>query len=62
MGSGTTAVACKELGRRFMGVEINKQYINIANKRLKAFKPIRKKDKEEKSQQPVSEQKELFII
>ena len=35
MGSGTTALACKELGRRFIGAEINKQYIDIALKRLK---------------------------
>ncbi len=34
MGSGTTAVACKELGRKFIGVEINKQYIDIAVQRL----------------------------
>jgi len=34
MGSGTTAVACKQLGRNFIGFEINKEYINIANKRL----------------------------
>ena len=35
MGSGTTAVACKELGRRFIGAEINEQYIDIAAQRLK---------------------------
>jgi len=35
MGSGTTALACKELGRQFIGIEINKQYIDIAIKRLK---------------------------
>ncbi len=34
MGSGTTAVACKELGRNFIGFEINKEYIEMANKRL----------------------------
>jgi len=34
MGSGTTAVACKELGRNFVGFEINKEYIEMANKRL----------------------------
>ena len=35
MGSGTTALACKERNCRFIGVEINKQYIDIALKRLK---------------------------
>ena len=35
MGSGTTALACKKLGRKFIGVELNKEYIDIALKRLK---------------------------
>lgn len=34
IGSGTTAVACKELGRNYIGFEINKEYVEIANKRL----------------------------
>lgn len=34
MGSGTTAVACKQLNRNFIGFEISKKYIEIANKRL----------------------------
>ena len=34
MGSGTTAVACKELGRNFIGIEKESKYIDIANKRL----------------------------
>ncbi len=34
MGSGTTAVACKRLGRHFIGFEINEEYCDIANKRL----------------------------
>jgi len=34
MGSGTTAVVCKELNRKYIGFEINKEYYNIANKRL----------------------------
>lgn len=34
MGSGTTGVACKELGRNFIGIEINKQYFNIATNRI----------------------------
>lgn len=34
VGSGSTAIACKRLGRQFIGFEINDEYIEIANKRL----------------------------
>jgi len=34
VGSGTTAVAAKELGRRFIGIDSNKEYIEIAMRRL----------------------------
>jgi site-specific DNA-methyltransferase (adenine-specific) len=34
IGSGTTAVACKQLGRNFIGFEISPEYCKIANKRL----------------------------
>lgn len=34
MGSGTTGVACKELGRDFIGIEINKEYYDIAVNRI----------------------------
>ena len=34
MGSGTTGVACKELGRDFIGVELDKDYFDIACKRI----------------------------
>lgn len=33
-GSGTTGVACKELGRKFIMIEQDKKYIDIINKRL----------------------------
>ena len=38
LGSGTTAVACKELGRKYIGIDISKDYINIAEDRLKRTK------------------------
>lgn len=34
MGSGTTAVACKQLGRHYIGFEINSKYCKIAKQRL----------------------------
>jgi DNA modification methylase len=34
MGSGTTGVACIELGRRFIGCEINPEYFAIAKRRI----------------------------
>lgn len=34
-GSGTTLVASRQLDRQFIGLEINKDYCDIANKRLK---------------------------
>ena len=36
IGSGTTAVASKLMQRNYVGYEINKNYIEIANKRLQA--------------------------
>ena len=34
MGSGSTGVACLELNRKFIGIEIDKQYFDVAVKRL----------------------------
>lgn len=34
MGSGTTGVACARLGRRFIGVEIEERYCEIAKRRI----------------------------
>jgi DNA modification methylase len=35
VGSGTTQVACEQLGRNSIGIEISKEYCDIAYKRLK---------------------------
>ena len=40
LGSGTTAVVTKKLGRIFYGIEKDKRYFDAANKRLKRTKPI----------------------
>ena len=34
MGSGTTGVACKKLNRNFIGIERDKEYFEIARKRI----------------------------
>ena len=33
-GSSTTGVVCKELGRRFIGIDNNKEYLDLSIKRL----------------------------
>jgi len=35
LGSGTTAVTCKQLNRNFIGIEINPEYCKIAEERLR---------------------------
>jgi len=35
MGSGTTGVACVNLGRSFVGIEMDENYFNIASDRIK---------------------------
>ncbi len=37
MGSGTTAIACLELNRNYIGFEINEEYCEIARNRIKEF-------------------------
>jgi site-specific DNA-methyltransferase (adenine-specific) len=34
MGSGTTGVACKQLGRDFIGIELDETYFKIAKERI----------------------------
>ena len=35
MGSGTTAIACMNTNRNFIGFEMDSKYYEIANKRIK---------------------------
>ena len=38
LGSGTTAVACEKLNRRWIGIEINEEYCKIAKERILKIK------------------------
>ena len=35
-GSGTTGIACLRTGRKFIGIEIDERYFNVARKRIEA--------------------------
>lgn len=45
LGSGTTALACKELKRNYIGIELNKKYYDIAVDRLNNITYIDRKNK-----------------
>ena len=40
MGSGTTAIAARQIGRKYIGFEISQQYVDLANKRLQETKTL----------------------
>ena len=46
LGSGTTAVACKELNRHYIGFELNEEYFKIAQDRLNGITQIERKEKD----------------
>lgn len=37
MGSGTTGLACNQLGRNWIGFELQQDYIDVANKRISEY-------------------------
>lgn len=39
IGTGTTAIAAKKLGRKFIGIDIDKKYVEITNKKIKNVEP-----------------------
>lgn len=42
MGSGTTAIACLELNRKYIGSEINKEYFELSLNRIDKYKQEKK--------------------
>ena len=40
MGSGTTGVACKNLNRDFIGIELDQEYFKIAKERIESTNPL----------------------
>ena len=42
MGSGTTGVACINTNRKFIGMELDEEYFNLAKNRLETLKRIEK--------------------
>lgn len=42
-GSGTTGVACLETDRHFIGIEIDRQYCEIAKERINKLKNLKEK-------------------
>lgn len=48
MGSGSTGVACVNTNRNFIGIELNEEYFEIAEKRINDAKEAREKMEERK--------------
>lgn len=46
-GSGTTCVACKNIGRRYIGMEVNPAYYKTAIDRINEISQIEKKQRDE---------------
>lgn len=39
MGSGTTAIACMNTKRNYIGFELDKEYYELSIKRIKEYEP-----------------------
>jgi DNA modification methylase len=42
MGSGTTAISCIDLNRKYLGIELHQEYIDMAENRINKFNPLDK--------------------
>lgn len=47
MGSGSTGIVAKQLGRSFIGIELDKDYFEIAKQRIENGFIVTDKEKEE---------------
>ena len=59
MGSGTTGVACVKTGRKFIGIEKEPKYFEIALKRIKEAERLAKCDLFKEPKSPKLTQREL---
>jgi len=60
IGSGTTAVAAKNLGLNYIGIDINPEYVDIALRRLGKIKNIPKKTGAKTKESSIATQENLF--
>ena len=60
-GSGSSLVAAKKLGKRYIGIDCNKEYIDIAKKRLKET-VINGKAKQEDNIDPLREGQRKLVL
>lgn len=60
MGSGTTGVACARMGRRFIGIEIEPKYFDMACRRIREAQRQADLFVEASAEAPTAEQGEMF--
>lgn len=60
MGSGTTAIACERLNRKWIGVEISEKYCEIAAKRIEKERTQLKLFPQFEQEQPKMKQASIF--
>jgi site-specific DNA-methyltransferase (adenine-specific) len=44
LGTGTTGIAAKKLGRRFVGIDIDDKYVEISRKKIDLASPVKLED------------------
>ena len=54
MGSGTTGVACKNLNRNFIGIEIDEKYFEICKDRIEKGWNVNRKDLQKNSEKGIT--------